>query len=436
MIYDLLLKDGEVYIDGSLQKADIAIVKNKISKINPVNAKAKKILDLKGLTVLPGLLDTQVHFRDPGLVHKEDFYTGTKAALKGGITGIFDMPNTLPPTANVKEYNLKLARARANAFVNFGLYVGALKESLKDLKNLENLPACIGIKIFMGKSTGGLVLNDAPDLEYVLKNTKSNISLHCEDETLLNERFKEIPKNATSHYHPVWRNEQVAFKATERIVNIAKKLGRKVHILHVTTKEELEFLKKHKNTATVEILPQHLLMSHPEDYDRLGSLVQMNPPIRSKTHQKALWQALKDGTVSVVASDHAPHLLEEKQKPYPESPSGLPGVQTLLPLMLNFHNQGKITLKKVVDVMFENPVKIFGLKDMGMSSGCLANFSVVDLKGKFEITNKWIQSKCGYTPYDGMQVVGRPMTTILNGEVALLDGEIVGDPKGKEFLKQ
>lgn len=431
-MFDLLLKGSKVYLNDKLQDVSIGILQDKIAKINPTNAKAKKTLNLNGLVILPGILDTQVHFRDPGMVHKEDFCTGTRSALKGGITGIFDMPNTLPATANEKEYLSKLNRATNNAYVNFALYVGALRDNLDELKNLENLKACVGIKIFMGKSTGGLVLNDPDDLKYVLENTKNNISLHCEDEDLLNEGFDKIPASATSHYHPVWRNEEVALKATQKVVNLAKKVGRKVHILHVTTQNELEFLKNNKDTATVEILPQHLLFSHPEDYDRLGSLVQMNPPIRSKTHREALWKAMNDGTVDVIASDHAPHTLEEKNQPYPECPSGLPGVQTILPLMLNWHSQNKLTLKKIVDLMFHNPVRIFGLKGLGMKEGCQANFTIVDLDREFEITNQWIESKCGYTPYDGMKVRGLPVTTIINGQLAMLDGEIV-DKVGRGF---
>ena len=323
-MFDLLLKGGKVYLEDKLQDINIGILQDKISKINPTNAKAKKTLNLNGLVVLPGILDTQVHFRDPGLTHKEDFYTGTRSALKGGITGVFDMPNTKPATSNKQEYLSKLDMASSKAHVNFALYVGALKENIRELKNLEYLKSCVGIKIFMGQSTGGLVLNDPKDLKYVLENTTNNISLHCEDEDLLNEGIVKIPDGATSHHHPVWRNERVAFSATERIVNLAKQVGRRVHILHVTTKDELEFLKTNKDTATVEILPQHLLFSHPDDYDRLGSLVQMNPPIRGEVHQQALWKALNDGTIDVIASDHAPHSLEEKQKPYPQCPSGIP----------------------------------------------------------------------------------------------------------------
>ena len=243
---DLLLKDADVYLRGRLSKSNIEIKNDKISEINPQNSKARKIISLKGLTILPGVLDTQVHFRDPGLTHKEDFFTGSKSALKGGITGVFDMPNTNPPTSNIIEFNKKLDDVSKKSFVNFGLYAGALKNDLKRLHELSNISGCVGIKIFMGKSTGGLVLNEVEDLEYVLKNTDANVSLHCEDEELLNQRFKQIPKATSCHYHPIWRNEETALRATKKIVNIARKLNRRIHILHVTTREELEFLKKIK----------------------------------------------------------------------------------------------------------------------------------------------------------------------------------------------
>ena len=332
-MFDVLLKNAHFYIQGRLEQGSLALSGRRIVAIHPTNPSAKKVFDLKGLTVLPGVIDSQVHFRDPGLTHKEDFESGSRAALKGGVTAVFDMPNTLPPLINEDAYFTKQKQVGMKSWVDFGLFMGCLPVNIESLSTLEKLPGCVGVKVFMGKSTGGLCVHKPEDLKRILQTTSRRMAFHCEDEDLLNERYKLIPKGATSHFHQEWRNEETAFIATRRIVEIAKAFKRKIHVLHVSTAKEMDYFKEQKgDLVTVEVLPQHLIFSYPEDYDRLGSLIQMNPPIRSKAHQDRLWQAVHDGTVDVIGSDHAPHLISEKQKPYPESPSGMPGVQTILPL--------------------------------------------------------------------------------------------------------
>ena len=304
-MFDLLLKNADIYIQGKMERGAIGISNGKISTIHPNNPHAKEERDLKGLTVLPGVIDTQVHFRQPGLTHKETFEAGSKAALKGGVTTIFDMPNTLPPITSRETYKMK--QEQITSWVDFALFMGCLPFNIEQLGDLEKLPGCCGVKVFLGKSTGGLCVHKEEDLKKILQVTQRRMAFHCEDEDLLNERQKLIPSNATSHFHPEWRNEQTAFIATKRIVELAKSLKRKIHVLHITTAEEMDYLQKNKGSlVTVEILPQHLIFSFPEDYDRLGSLIQMNPPIRSKQHQQRLWKAVNDGTVDVMGSDSCP----------------------------------------------------------------------------------------------------------------------------------
>lgn len=432
-MFDLLLKNANIYVKGRLEQGSLAISGHQVMAIHPSHPLAKKELDLKGLTVLPGVIDSQVHFRDPGLTHKEDFETGSRAALKGGVTAVFDMPNTLPPLISHQNYQNKQTQVASKAWVDFGLFMGCLPVNIEQLGELEKLPGCVGVKIFMGKSTGGLCVHKQEDLRRALEVTHRRIAFHCEDEDLLNERAKLIPPDATSHFHPQWRNEETALLATKRIVKLATELKRCIHILHVTTAEEMDYFKRHKGSlVTVEILPQHLLFSFPEDYDRLGSLIQMNPPIRSQRHQDRLWQAVNDGTVDVMGSDHAPHLLSEKQKPYPQSPSGLPGVQTILPLMLDMVAKERLSLHRLVELLCLNPAKIYGVEGMGqIKPGALANLTIVDLNQTKTITNQWIESKCQWTPYDGRPVQGWPVASVIEGQIALWDEEIIDPPKGK-----
>jgi dihydroorotase len=269
----------------------------------------------------------------------------------------------------------------------------------------------------------------------VLINGHRRMAVHCEDEPRLKERKKlaEVP-GATAHLHPVWRDAQSALLATQRLVGLARKHGRRVHVLHVTTAEEMAFLAQHRDIATVEVLPQHLTLAAPDCYDQLGTLAQMNPPIREARHREGLWRAIADGIVDVIGSDHAPHTLEEKRKPYPNSPSGLTGVQTLVPLMLDHVNAGRLTLQRFVDLTSAGAARIFGLARKGrIGVGYDADLTVVDLKATREITNEWIASKAGWTPYDGMTVTGWPRATIIAGRCVMRDDELLGAPQGQPF---
>ena len=426
---DLIIKDGECYINGNLEKKDIGISNNKIVEIGDLKDKSKETFDAKGLTVLPGCIDTQVHFREPGSTDAEDLNSGSKAAVMGGITSVFEMPNTNPPTTNFEEFDKKIKLGKG-MYCNHAFYFGATAENYSTLEKLKNLTGCCGIKLFAGSSTGNLLVDKEKDIEKVFEHASKVVAVHSEDEEILKMRKKLIEKGNVKT-HPVWRNEEVAMSSTRRIVKIAKRFNKKAHILHITTKEEIDFLSQNKGNITFEITPQHLTFYAPDCYDKIGTYAQMNPPIRNKTHQDRLWYAIKNNYNDTIGSDHAPHLKVNKDKPYPDSPSGMPGVQTLLPVMLNHINNGKLKLEQLMKFICENPVKIFGIKNKGyIKKDFDADLTIVDLNRKIKIDNKDMQSKCKWTPYHGETFKGCAVATIINGKIKMKDGEILGDPEG------
>ena len=426
---DLIIKNGECYINGNLEKKDIGILNNKIVEIGDLNEKSKEIFDVKGLTVLPGCIDTQVHFREPGSTDTEDLNSGSKAAVMGGITSVFEMPNTKPPTTNFEEFEKKINIAK-KMYCNHAFFFGATAENYSTLEKLKDLKGCCGIKLFAGSSTGNLLVDKEKDIEKVFEYASKVVAVHSEDEEILKMRKKLIEKGNVKT-HPVWRNEEVAMSSTRRIVKIAKRFNKKAHILHITTKEEIDFLSQNKGNITFEITPQHLTFYAPDCYDKLGTYAQMNPPIRNKTHQDRLWYAIKNNYNDTIGSDHAPHLKVNKDKPYPDSPSGMPGVQTLLPVMLNHINNGKLKLEQLMKFICENPVKIFGIKNKGyIKKDFDADLTIVDLNRKITIDNKDMQSKCKWTPYHGETFKGCAVATIVNGKIKMLNGKILGEPEG------
>ena len=442
---DLLLKHCDALIydqtSGRVKRAlvDIAVQNGEISDISGnLNYTADKILNLKGLTVLPGAIDSQVHFREPGMTHKEDLDTGTQAALLGGITSVFEMPNTNPSTSTTEAFNEKLSLAKNRANCHYAFFAGASHDNTENLQALESAAHCAGIKVFLGASFGSLLVDDDIVFEKVMQNGKHRLTIHSEDEARLKIRKHLAVEAAHPRAHPIWRDEESAMISTKKSISLAKKYKRPVHILHVSSSEEMEFLAKNKDIATVEILPQFLTLSAPECYERLGTLVQQNPPIRDKRHFEKLWQAVLNGTVDIIGSDHAPHTLEEKNLPYPQSPSGFPGVQTLIPIMLNHVTEKRLSIEKLTELITENPRRIFNVKNKGrIEVGYDADFTVVDLKKENIITNNWIASKCGYTPFDGMKVTGWPTHTILLGNVVMQDDQILIPHTGRaiDFIR-
>ena len=431
---DLIIKNGSCFIGGNLLKTDIGINKNKISHIgNLENENSNEIYDAENLIVLPGCLDTQVHFREPGSTDAEDLNSGSKAAIVGGITGVFEMPNTNPPTSNKKEFQNKLNLAKNRMYCNYAFYFGATPENQEELADLKSLEGCCGVKLFAGSSTGNLLVHKEEDIEKVFASTSKIVSVHSEDEEILNQR-KKLREKGNVLTHPIWRNEESAISSTRRIVKIALRLNKKAHILHVTTKEEVDFLSQNKGNITFEITPQHLTLTSPECYEKLGAFAQMNPPIRDKSHYDRLWYAVRNNYNDTIGSDHAPHLKENKLKDYPETPSGMPGVQTLMPVMLNHVNNGKLKLEQLIKLVCENPVKIFGIKDKGfIKKDYDADFTIIDMNKIIEIKNEKIESKCRWSPFDGYKFKGTPVATIINGKIKMKDGKILGDPEGNSL---
>ena len=441
-MYDLIIKSARCLLPQPEQpqqikeeELDLGIKDGKIKHIGSLSkATSKELFSAKGLYVLPGLIDTQVHFREPGLEHKEDLFHGSLSAIKGGITAFFEMPNTLPPTASPQDIKDKVTRAEQKSWCDFAFYLGAVKENKKILGDLENSPACPGVKLFLGASTGNLTLEDEESLNQVFSNRKRITAIHSEDESRLQER-KALSYTEPAHArnHPIWRDAEACLISTKRVIALARKHKAPIHVLHITTKQEMEFLSKHKDIASIEVTPQHLTLFGPDCYEEYGSFVQMNPPLREKDHQEALWKAVQSGLVDMIGSDHAPHTKEEKEKTYPNSPSGIPGVQTLLPLMLDHVNKGRLDLKRLVQLLAHNPARRFQLKNQGMiKEGFKANFTIIDLKAKKTIEQSWLASKCAWSPFENWKVQGWPMFTFLHGQKVMAEGEILGSPSGQK----
>lgn len=431
--YDLILKDGIVMTPNGRESIDVGVSNGKIVALGSLSASdGREVVDCRGLHVLPGVIDSQVHFREPGLEHKEDLATGTAAAALGGVVAIFEMPNTKPSTTTPDDLTEKLRLAQGRAWVDHAFFLGAAAENLDRLTDWERMEGCAGVKVFMGSSTGSLLVEDDKDIARVLASGIRRVAVHCEDEARLRERFALVKDGAPPTQHPVWRDVETALKATKRLIALAETAKRRVHVLHVTTADEMAFLQHHKDLASVEVCPQHLTLAGPEAYERLGTYAQMNPPIRDKHHQDALWKAVREGVADVLGSDHAPHTKEEKDKPYPQSPSGMPGVQTLVPLMLDHINAGRLTLERFVDMTSAGPARIYNIAGKGrIALGYDGDFTLVDLKAQKRISNMWIASKCGWTPFDGMRVTGWPMATIIRGRIVMREDTLIGDAAGK-----
>ena len=431
--YDLIVKGGQVFTPGGLVACDLGIKGGRFAAFGSIAPSASgAVYDATGLTVLPGVIDEQVHFREPGPTHKEDLESGTRGAALGGVTAVFEMPNTDPPTTTAEAMADKVKRATGRAWVDFAFYVGASPENANQLGELERVPACAGIKMFMGSSTGSLLVRDDENVARVLTSGSRRVTVHSEDDMRLAERNALVKDGADVSMHPEWRDVETAVRSTQRLLALARVARRRVHVLHVTTAEEMELLAQHKDIATVEVLPQHLTLAAPECYQKLGTLAQMNPPIRDARHRDALWRAINDGVVDCIGSDHAPHTREEKARPYPRSPSGLPGVQTTVPIMLDHVAKGRLSLQRFVDLTSAGVQRIFGVAGKGrIAMGYDADLTVVDLKAKRTIENKWIASKTGWTAFDGMQVTGWPKATIIRGQIVMRDDELVAKQIGQ-----
>jgi dihydroorotase len=431
--FDLIVRGGRVWLADGLADADIGVSGGRIAKVGALGgASAAETIDAGGLTVLPGAIDTQVHFREPGNEHKEDLASGTACAALGGVTAVFEMPNTRPSTTTAALLADKLKRAAGRVHCDIAFYVGATADNADDLGRLERLPGCCGVKVFMGSSTGDLLVSDEATLVRVMKSSRRRMAVHAEDDERLSARKAAIPAGADARWHPEWRDVETAVLATQRLLKLARQYAHPVHVLHVTTAEEAALLARSKDIATMEVTPQHLTLAAPDCYERLGTLAQMNPPIRDARHREALWKAVSDGVVDVIGSDHAPHTLAEKKQPYPASPSGMPGVQTLLPLMLDHMHRGRLDLRRLVELTSGTAARLFSIKGKGrIGPGFDADLVLVDLKRRQRIEPAWLASKCGWSPFAGDTVTGWPVMTVLRGQVAAREGELSKEAKGR-----
>jgi dihydroorotase len=430
--FDLLVRRGEVVNHAGRGIADVGIRDGRIAAIGDLSqTSAGEVFDASGLTVLPGVIDTQVHFREPGLEWKEDLQSGARSAVLGGVTAVFEMPNTIPNTTDAAALADKLARAAGRMDCDHAFYVGGTHENAHLLGELERLPGCCGVKVFMGASTGDLLIPDDAGVADVLRHTNRRATFHSEDEYRLAER-RSLAREGDWTSHPEVRDADSAISSTNRLVRIARELGKRIHVLHVTTAEEIDILARNKDVATVEITPQHLTLTAPEAYERLKGYAQMNPPIRDAHHVAGLWRGIDQGVADVIGSDHAPHTKEEKARPYPASPSGMPGVQTLLPVMLTHVAEGRLSLDRLVDLTSHGAQRVFNIAGKGrMAKGWDGDLTIVDLKARRVFRHEDAASRCGWTPFDGMEMKGWPVATIIRGRVVMREDEVIAPALGR-----
>ena len=431
--YDLLIRNGICALPWGLQETDVGVSNGRIMALGAGSeATAEKVLDARGLHVLPGLIDPHVHLRDPGDKAVETIPTGSRGAVLGGLTAVFDMPNTSPSITNQDHLAWKQAYVETAAWCDMGLYVGGTKSNIPEIAALELGQGVCATKIFAGSSTGDLMIEDDEHLEQAMRSGRRRIAFHSEDEYRLQDRKPMFKSGDPYANHMVWRDEECAFLGTRRLMALARKTGRPAHILHVSTAQELAYLKDFRDIATCEVLVNHLTQVAPDCYDRLEGFGVMNPPIRGQAHQDAAWKAINDGTVDTVGSDHAPHPRDKKLLPWPECPAGLTGVQTLVPIMLDHVNAGRLSLLRMVDLLCAGPARVYGVVGKGrLAAGYDADFTLVDLKRQRRIEESWIAAPCGWTPFAGMQVTGWPVATIVRGQIVMRDDEVQGEPSGK-----
>lgn len=424
--YDLIVAGGTVVNQDGVGRADLGVRAGRIAAIGDLGrAGAGRRIDATGLHVLPGVIDSQVHFREPGAEAKEDLESGARAAVLGGVTSVFEMPNTSPSTTTPEALADKVARGRARMASDFAFWFGATAANAATLAEAERLEGCAGVKMFMGSSTGDLLVSESADVRAVLAHGRRRVAVHSEEEPRLRARAHLRVANDPSS-HPVWRDAEAARACTARLIGLAQETGRRVHVLHISTADELPLLEAAKDLVTCEATPHHLTFDGDTDYARLGTYLQMNPPVRGAAHRDAIFAALRGGLIDVLGSDHAPHERAAKDRAYPDTPSGMPGVQTLVPVMLTHVAQGRLTLQRLVDLTSHGPQRIFGIAGKGrIALGWDADLTLVDLAARREITDGWIASKCGWTPYAGMVATGWPRMTVIRGRLVMAEDEVL-----------
>jgi dihydroorotase len=425
-----LIKNAQVVLPTGIVATNVLIDGARIAAIDPaVQTTADEVVDATGLHLIPGVIDDQVHFRDPGLTHKEDLYTASRACAKGGVTTFLEMPNTVPNTTTQALLEQKLALAAEKSLVNYGFYIGATPNNLDELKLATRTP---GIKIFIGSSTGDLLVDEQEALERIFAETTLPICAHCEDETTVRRNKERYAASTDVADHSKIRDHAAAVIATRRAMDLAKRHRHRFHVLHVSTADELPLLAEHGDVITAEACPHHLFFSI-DDYARLGTLVQMNPSLKTKADAAAIWQALLNGTIQVIATDHAPHTLEEKRQPYPKAPSGLPAVENSLALLLNEVHRGRCTLEQVVHWMCDAPARVWDIVNKGrIEVGYDADLVLVDLNKQQTITNETQETKARWSPWHGETLTGWPVRTWVMGHEVFRDGRIDESRRGHE----
>jgi dihydroorotase len=432
---DLLIHGGEVVSTYGVARADVWIergivraVGRRVVDLVPVGTPA---LDAAGKLVFPGLIDPQVHFREPGFEHKEDLASGGLCAIAGGMTGFLEMPNTNPLTTDPERLADKLRRAAGRSPADFGFFIGGTAENADQLGAWETLPGCAGVKVFMGSSTGDLLIPDDATLERVLRSGKRRVTVHSEDDARLKERYAALAPGAHVREHPHVRDVETAVRATRRLLDLVEKTGRAVHLLHVSTADELELVRERDlgDLVTVEVTPNHLFLAAPDCYDEHGTGAQMNPPVRDRRHRDALRRAVADGTATCIGSDHAPHSAAEKAKPFPSAPSGIAGTQTILPLLLTAVRDGWLDLTDIVRLCLTGPCRVYGIQRRGpLVPGFEGDAVLVDPTVRGPLPLAALHSRAGHSPFVGVDLAGWPVATVLRGEVVYRSGAQRAEP--------
>jgi dihydroorotase len=440
IIQDLLIQKARVLLpDEQLHQVDVWVRGETIAQVAESIAvedldSEPTVIDANGLVLLPGVIDPQVHFREPGLEHKEDLFTASCACAKGGVTSFLEMPNTHPLTTTQATLDDKLARAAQKCLVNYGFFIGATAENLPDLNTAQ--PTC-GIKIFMGSQHGPLLVDSAEDLERIFASGDRLIAVHAEDQARILERRKLFAGQSDPAIHSQIQDNEAALLATQLAMKLSKKYHRRLHILHLSTADEADLLRIDKpEWVTAEVTPQHLLLNV-SAYEQIGTLAQMNPPLRTAHDNAVLWRALHDGVIDFIATDHAPHTLTEKAKPYPHSPSGMPGVETSLPLMLTQAMQGQCTLAQVARWMSSAVAKAYGISHKGaIAVGYDADLVLVDLLTRRPVLRSQLQTKCGWSPFENWLLTGWPVMTIIGGQIVYDHGKLNTEVRGRALQFQ
>ncbi len=439
---EILIQNAQLVNEGLVSQKDLLIRDEKIHKIaNRILPRGnEEIIDASGMYLLPGWIDDQVHFREPGLTHKASIASESRAAVAGGITSFLEMPNTLPQTTTQEALDDKLARAANSSIANYGFLFGGTNDNLEDIKTFDKTKAA-GLKLFLGSSTGNMLVDDAQVLRNIFSSTDLPIAVHCEDESTIRENLAQqvaqYGNNIPIEKHPEIRSEQACYRSSSRAIQLAEETGARLHVFHLSTAIETDLFSNQKPLSekkiTAEVCVHHLWFSA-EDYSEKGTLIKWNPAVKKASDREALWKALNDDRIDLLATDHAPHTLEEKQNPYTKAPSGGPLVQHAYPAMLTAVNEGKIRLEKLVEKACHNPAILFKIQNRGfLREGYFADLVLVDINKKFKVLKEDLLYHCGWSPFEDTTFTGSIVKTFVNGNLVFGDGKIVEGTLGQKL---